>query len=147
MFKIKSFSHRHILAYVYGLLLKQSLDDFKARWNSHRIRRNRVAGCPDGVPDDLYNLPQLNGMTLIITVIYIMVITSVHLGTRSYKQELDLEVWVYCFLEYAQNAPSFYPDEFRMAADSILCELHTTRQDITYDTARPIYLHLCNLMS
>ena len=88
-----------------------------------------------------------NGMTLIMTVIYIMVITSVHLGTRSYKQELDLEVWVYCFLEYAQNAPSFYPDEFQMAADSILCELHTTRQDITYDTARPIYLHLCNLMS
>ena len=53
---------RHILAYVYGLLLKRSLDDFKVRWNSHRIRPNKVAGCPDGVPEDLYNLPQLNGM-------------------------------------------------------------------------------------
>ena len=52
---------RHILAYVYGLLLRKSLNDFKDRWNSHRIRTNRVAGCPDGVPEDLYNLPQLYG--------------------------------------------------------------------------------------
>ena len=52
---------RHILAYVYGLQLRKSLDDFKDRWNSHRIRTNRVAGCPDDVPEDLYNLPQLYG--------------------------------------------------------------------------------------
>jgi len=60
---------RHILAYVYGPLLKNSLDDFKARWNSHRIRLNRVAGCPDGVPEDLYNLPQLNGMMSMIAMV------------------------------------------------------------------------------
>lgn len=45
----------------YGSLLKGTLDDFKERWNNHRIRPNRVAGCPPGVPDDLYSLPQLQG--------------------------------------------------------------------------------------
>ena len=59
----------HILAYVYELLIKSSLDDFKARWNSHRIRCNKVAGCPEGVPDDLYNIPQLNGMTPLVIIL------------------------------------------------------------------------------
>lgn len=70
---------RHILAYVYGPLLKRSLDDFKVTWNSHRIRLNRVAGCPDGVPEDLYNLPQLNGMIVIIIVMVIYNYYHIHL--------------------------------------------------------------------
>ena len=31
------------------------------QWNIHRIRQNRKAGCPAGVPNDLYELPQLEG--------------------------------------------------------------------------------------
>ena len=45
---------RHILAYVYGLLLRKSLDNFKDRWNSHRIRTNRVVGSPVA-PDSILN--------------------------------------------------------------------------------------------
>ena len=44
---------RHALAYIYYTLLKQSLEDFKERWNSHQIRRNRKAGCPSGMLHDL----------------------------------------------------------------------------------------------
>lgn len=53
---------RHCLGFVYGELIEASLNDFKARWNSHRIRHNRRSGCPSGVPDDLYTLPHLTGM-------------------------------------------------------------------------------------
>jgi hypothetical protein len=53
---------RHCLCYVYEPLIKKALDDFKARWNNHSIRRNRLAGCPSGVPNDLYNLPQITGL-------------------------------------------------------------------------------------
>ena len=35
--------------------------------------------------------------------------------------------------------PPFYPDEFRVAADSILDALQTTRQDITFNTVKYIY--------
>ena len=48
-------------------LLNEALEDFKIRWNAHKIRRNKVAGCPHGVPDDLYHLPQLNGNIQILT--------------------------------------------------------------------------------
>lgn len=62
--------NRHCLAYVYAPLLQTSLDDFKKRWNSHRIRKNRIAGCPAGVPEDLYELPQLNGINGLYINIY-----------------------------------------------------------------------------
>ena len=48
-------------------LLNEALEDFKIRWNVHKICRNKVAGCPHGVPDDLYHLPQLNGNIQILT--------------------------------------------------------------------------------
>ncbi|XP_065890570.1 uncharacterized protein [Dysidea avara] len=54
--------HRHCIGYVYEPLLNKALEDFKERWNSHRIRQNRVAGCPPDIPDDLYHLPQMNGV-------------------------------------------------------------------------------------
>lgn len=54
--------YSHCLRFVYGDLIAASLNDFKERWNSHRIRRSRLSGCPCGVPDDLYTLPHLTGI-------------------------------------------------------------------------------------
>ena len=55
---------RHCLAYTYELLLREALDSFCSRWNSHKIRPSRTAGCPSGVPEDLYKLPHLNGIAI-----------------------------------------------------------------------------------
>ena len=57
------FVHHNVCrhAYTYGRLLNEALHDFKTRWNSHKIRPSRTAGCPSGVPDDLYSLPELTG--------------------------------------------------------------------------------------
>ena len=55
---------RHCLAYVYGPLLQEALDNFRNRWNSHLMRKNKQGGYPSGVPNDLYNLPQLSGWLL-----------------------------------------------------------------------------------
>ena len=60
---------------------------------------------------------------------------------------LNFEVWAYFLLEYAQNAPPLYPDEFHVAADTILNELHITRMDITFDVAKALFLHLSNVIS
>lgn len=62
--------YRHCLSFVYADLIETALDEFKARWNSHSIRPSRLAGCPSGVPDDLYNLPEINGMIPISTEKY-----------------------------------------------------------------------------
>lgn len=62
--------YRHCLRYVYSPLIEKALDDFRVRWNTHAIRPNRLAGCPSGVPDDLYHLPQLTGMLHSVVPIY-----------------------------------------------------------------------------
>lgn len=54
---------RHCLRYVYESLIEEALNAFKVRWNAHRIRENRLSGCPSGVPDDLYSLPEINGIS------------------------------------------------------------------------------------
>ena len=41
--------------------MTKSLNEFVLRWNTHRIRPTRAAGCPAGVPVDLYSLPSLQG--------------------------------------------------------------------------------------
>lgn len=64
-------------------------------------------------------------------------------GTRSFKQTINFEVWAYSYLEFAKKADTFFPEEFRQAADAILAELGMRRHDITTDSARAIYLHLC----
>ena len=67
-------------------------------------------------------------------------------GTRSFKQTINFEVWAYSYLEYAKKADIFFPEEFGQAADAILAELGMTRHDITTDSTRAIYLYLCELM-
>jgi hypothetical protein len=61
VFKLLFIYPRHALAYTYGRILEEALEAFRIRWNSHRIRPSRTVGCPAGVPDDLYSLPELTG--------------------------------------------------------------------------------------
>ena len=76
MYVCLHFTCRHTLGFVYESLLQNALDDFKQRWNTHRIRPNRTAGCPPGVPDDLYFLPNLSGMTMHSITNIILVISG-----------------------------------------------------------------------
>lgn len=68
------------------------------------------------------------------------------IGTRSFKQTINFEIWAYSYLEFAKKADTFFPKEFGQAADAILAELGMTRHDITIDSARAVYLYLCELM-
>ena len=51
----------HIHMRMHGQLLNEALYNFQTRWNLHKIRPSRTSGCPSGVPDDLYLLPELTG--------------------------------------------------------------------------------------
>ena len=41
--------------------LLQDLTEFVSGWTSHRMRKNRLADCPQGIPNDLYAMPQQFG--------------------------------------------------------------------------------------
>ena len=50
-------------------------------------------------------------------------------------QSLNFNVWAHCYLQCAYKAPPFYPEEFNVAADAILAELHISQREITVSTA------------
>ena len=68
-------------------VLKRELNEFKHRWNNHRIRFNRFASCPSDTPNDVYYLSNYLGMAHVIACVQVltlfsffkMVITSVTL--------------------------------------------------------------------
>ena len=135
------------MSYVYCEMLEKSLNDFVARWNSHRIRPNRRGACPPGTPDDLHALPQLQGMPYeFCTVLRSIPTPLCYIGTSSYKKSINYDVWSHCYFEYARNAEAFYPLEFKVAADALLLEhFDMHRSDIDSTNAKPIYLHLLSV--
>ena len=50
--------HRFTLAFVFGRLIQQDMDEFMSDWNRHPIRPTRTADCPPGRPEDLYDMPE-----------------------------------------------------------------------------------------
>ncbi|KAL5481464.1 hypothetical protein EMCRGX_G021625 [Ephydatia muelleri] len=98
---------RHIAAYVFEPLLRKELHEFKERWNQHRIRYNRHAVCPGGVPDDLYTL------------------------SDNCKQDIDPDVLAFLLVKYGCDAPGFYPEEFGALASHFLAIVQLTQDEIT----------------
>ena len=44
-----------------GITARSDLTESVSSWNSHRVRKNRLADCPQGIPNDLYAMPQQFG--------------------------------------------------------------------------------------
>ena len=55
---------RYALAFIAVPILSKELEEFMNDWNSHRIRPVVGASSPGGIPDDLYDMPLLQGMQL-----------------------------------------------------------------------------------
>ena len=54
---------RFVMAYLFVPILQKELDDFKETvWNSHRIRKQKDTCLPDGVPNNIYQLPEEYGL-------------------------------------------------------------------------------------
>lgn len=67
-------------AYCAKNLLQEDLKEFVEGWNSHRMRKNRLADCPQGIPNDLHAMPQqfgactMHAMAIILLYIIILVL-------------------------------------------------------------------------
>lgn len=40
----------------------QQLDSIQLEWNTHRLRKSHLAQAPGGIPDILYDCPELSGI-------------------------------------------------------------------------------------
>ena len=117
--------YRYCLAYCYADILMAELSDFQNEWNSHYMRRTHGARCPAGVPDDLFYLPEMTGCILleISIIIYdyddhnICIFSDAE--NRLYH-DVDGELWLTAWYEYATPTPVFYPSDFKEVVDEYL---------------------------
>ena len=113
---ISNFLHGHSLAFVYERYLKEALYNFLSRRNSHRTRPSRTAGCPPGMPNDLYLLPRLSGKCyniycLCMSVSFLMTGRHSKLQEEATRRALILMCGP-IGTEYARRPHPFFPDEF-----------------------------------
>ena len=53
--------HRRCLLLCISRIVQGELDDFVEYWNTHKLRKNDHADCPQGIPSDLYDMPETVG--------------------------------------------------------------------------------------
>ena len=60
-------------------VLQKELDEIVVDWNSHYVRKQRHLTSPCGIPEKLFNLPELYGNTLLFyTFIIRYTLTMIH---------------------------------------------------------------------
>ena len=53
---------RNLLAYIFVPIVQKEMDIFRETvWNSHRIRKQKDAQLPKGIPDHVFNFPEKYG--------------------------------------------------------------------------------------
>ena len=53
--------YRDSVRYAFGPLIQEQLNAFLNEWNSHKIRKSKMAEAPDGIPNVLFEFPELKG--------------------------------------------------------------------------------------
>ncbi len=59
-------NYRDAVRFCFGPLIQLQLDDFVEFWNKHRIRKSRMSEQVAGVPNVLFDHPELKGIRLLI---------------------------------------------------------------------------------
>ncbi|KXJ13990.1 hypothetical protein AC249_AIPGENE7742 [Exaiptasia diaphana] len=56
--------HELSLLYVYMPILEEELVNIKEDWNGHKIRLQKRTDRPNGIPNELFDFPELKGIFL-----------------------------------------------------------------------------------
>ena len=144
---------RYSLAYVYAQLLHQDLVEFVEIWNNHRLRKNRLANCPLGIPNDIHRLPHKYGMShlglLEILPVYYIFVTLHCTGTTNYlRTPVDVDVFHEAVHQFCAAKPQFYPVEFSLLADAVLAqEMNMVHSDITHANCDAVFRTLTEFIN
>ena len=72
---------RDCLQFCFMHIIQQELDSIKREWNTHRIRGSKDRLVPAGIPEELFFLPQVHGMTCDVNKFFLSQVIT-HAGTR-----------------------------------------------------------------
>ena len=136
--------HTYMYMYLCSVDLGWSFPSATRPCSTHRLHCNRVSKCPDGIPDDLFRLPQLQGTSkkaCCDDVLNFIVLAPL----RSYLWSADKDVFEAVTINYYTQKPLFYPEEFQEAANALLMVYFGFQQDSisveNCDTAIDILTH------
>ena len=59
---MNSFQNRDCLCLCFMHIIQRELNTLVHEWNTHRVRPSRNCSLPGGIPDELFFLPQIQGM-------------------------------------------------------------------------------------
>ena len=122
-------NYRQCLAIVFFGLLQRELQEFVLYWNSHTLRKNQVACCPQAIPNDLYDMPQYYG------------------GEECIKSA-DSTIWAHAMINDARPSSNMYSDELyqdciELVRDDLGIDLHS---QVNATNAVGIYKHIVENM-
>ena len=124
---IQPSSIRQCLAIVFFGLLERELQEFVQYWNSHTLRKNQVAGCPQAIPNDLYDMPQY------------------YSGEECIKSA-DSSIWAHAMINHAHSPDNMYSDDLyrdcqELVQDNLGINLHS---QVNASNAVSIYNYIVN---
>lgn len=107
------------------------------------MRKNRTTGFPGGIPDDLYLLPELAGITNIINYNYH---SDPEIGGVQCLQSINSDLWLHAMMNESCACPRFYSTTFERVTSELLQHVRgITRESITIDNCKDVYTELSQL--
>ncbi|KAJ8668913.1 hypothetical protein QAD02_000172 [Eretmocerus hayati] len=115
--------HIEGLRYCFGHLLKEEIESTIQEWNEHRIRKQSNRNVLSGIPNELYDCPEMVGAT-------------------DCRKPLDVDQAQILFLEYAQIPRLCCPD-FKIAVEAAMPDIQTPT---TAEEAYDLFLDILDLI-
>ena len=70
---------------MFGNLLHKDLEAFVRDWNNHPIRKNHTVDTPHGRPIDIYDMPDLYGMSAALSLVSLVTMFCFKAQKTSYN--------------------------------------------------------------
>ena len=102
--------------YAFGPLIQTELDTFKDEWNSHTNRNSSMAEAPGGIPNVLYNFPELNGQFCQLMHKYLY-----QIGVSDYSCDVDENKVRYIKAKFTKE-PLIVQQHFKNLADALVVQ-------------------------
>lgn len=98
-----------IAEFCFMKLLQSDLNYFQQWWNTHHVRRTRTSGCPGGLPQELFDFPEMYGARNNLKSVQLQDVNLLLQESRIPPTSTDHEVHQICqdlCSEYGWNEPT-----------------------------------------
>ncbi|XP_061195084.1 uncharacterized protein LOC133203282 [Saccostrea echinata] len=111
--------HKSCIQFVYLPLIKRDLKDIMDQWNTHSIRRQKLGDTLHGIPEVLFQNPEVVGASNYLHPVQRNVVTELQRLVRNNFKEIDED-----FASVASSILSHYNLPFPVNITDMTCARH-----------------------